>query len=104
MENAMRKANIGFNPMNNGENIIINVPPLTEERRRGLAKQAKGEAEHSKVGIRNARKEANNEIKKLDIYDDLKKNIEVDIQQLTDDFVKKTEELLAMKEKEIMTV
>ena len=64
----------------NGENIIINVPPLTEERRRGLAKQAKGEAEHSKVGIRNARKEANNEIKKLDISDDLKKNIEVDIQ------------------------
>ena len=104
IEKAIMKANIGFNPMNNGENIIINVPPLTEERRRGLAKQAKGEAEHSKVGIRNARKEANNEIKKLDISDDLKKNIEVDIQQLTDDFVKKTEELLAMKEKEIMTV
>jgi len=104
IEKAIMKANIGFNPMNNGENIIINVPPLTEERRRGLAKQAKGEAEHSKVGIRNARKEANNEIKKLDISDDFKKNIEVDIQQLTDDFVKKTEELLALKEKEIMTV
>jgi len=89
IEKAIMKANIGFNPMNNGENIIINVPPLTEERRRGLAKQAKGD---------------NNEIKKLDISDDFKKNIEVDIQQLTDDFVKKTEELLAMKEKEIMTV
>jgi len=104
IEKAIMKANIGFNPMNNGENIIINVPPLTEERRKNLVKQAKGEAEHSKVGIRNARKEANNEVKKLEVSDDMKKNIEVDIQQLTDDFVKKTEELLASKEKEIMTV
>ena len=104
IEKAIMKANIGFNPMNNGENIIINVPPLTEERRRGLAKQAKAEAEHAKVGIRNARKEANNEIKKLDISDDMKKNVETDIQQLTDTFVKKTEELFDLKEKEIMTV
>ena len=104
IEKAIMLANIGFNPMNNGENIIINVPPLTEERRKNLVKQAKGEAEHSKVGIRNARKEANNEVKKLEVSDDMKKNIEVDIQQLTDDFVKKTEELLALKEKEIMTV
>jgi ribosome recycling factor len=89
IEKAIMKANIGFNPMNNGENIIINVPPLTEERRRG---------------IRNARKEANNEIKKLDISDDMKKNVETDIQQLTDTFVKKTEELFDLKEKEIMTV
>ena len=101
---AILDANLGLNPQNNGGTIIISIPPLTEERRRGLAKQAKGEAEHSKVGIRNARKEANNEIKKLDISDDLKKNIEVDIQKLTDDFVKNTEELLALKEKEIMTV
>jgi len=104
IEKAIMKANIGFNPMNNGENIIINVPPLTEERRRGLAKQAKAEAEHAKVGIRNARKEANNEIKKLDISDDMKKNVETDIQQLTDTFVKKTDELFDLKEKEIMTV
>jgi ribosome recycling factor len=104
IEKAIMKANIGFNPMNNGENIIINVPPLTEERRRGLAKQAKAEAEHAKVGIRNARKEANNEIKKLDISDDMKKNVETDIQQLTDSFVKKTDELFDLKEKEIMTV
>ena len=67
IEKAIMIANLGFNPMNNGENIIINVPPLTEERRRNLAKQAKAEAEHAKVGIRNARKDANNEIKKLDI-------------------------------------
>ena len=104
IEKAIMKANIGFNPMNNGENIIINVPPLTEERRRSLAKQAKAEAEHAKVGVRNARKEANNEIKKLDISDDMKKNVEADIQELTDTFVKKIEDLFNLKEKEIMTV
>ena len=104
IEKAIMKANIGFNPMNNGENIIINVPPLTEERRRGLAKQAKAEAEHAKVGVRSARKEANNEVKKLDVSDDMKKNVEADVQQLTDTFVKKTEELFDLKEKEIMTV
>ena len=104
IEKAFMKANIGFNPMNNGENIIINVPPLTEERRRDLARQAKAEGEHAKVGIRNARKDANNEVKKLDISDDMKKNVETDIQQLTDTFVKKTEELFDLKEKEIMTV
>ena len=99
IEKAIMKANIGFNPMNNGENIIINVPPLTEERRRDLAKQAKAEGEHAKVGIRNARKDANNEVKKLDISDDMKKNVETDIQQLTDTFVKKTEELFDLKRK-----
>ncbi|MFY0602673.1 MAG: ribosome recycling factor [Flavobacteriaceae bacterium] len=104
IEKAIMIANIGFNPMNNGENIIINVPPLTEERRRELVKQAKAEAEHAKVGIRNARKDANNEVKKLDVSDDLKKNTEADIQTLTDSFVKKTDDLLAVKETEIMTV
>ena len=104
IEKAIMIANIGFNPMNNGENIIINVPPLTEERRIGLTKQAKAESEHAKVGVRNARKEANNEIKKVDISDDMKKNAEAEIQTLTDSFVKNTEELLAVKEKEIMTV
>ena len=63
IEKAIQLANLGFNPMNNGDLIMINVPPLTEERRIGLAKQSKSEAEHAKVGIRNARKEANNEIK-----------------------------------------
>ena len=104
IEKAIMVANIGFNPMNNGENIIINVPPLTEERRRGLAKQAKAEAEHAKVGVRNARKEANNEIKKIDVSDDMKKNTEADVQQLTDAFVKKVDDLFDVKEKEIMTV
>lgn len=104
IEKAIMIANIGFNPMNNGENIIINVPPLTEERRRELVKQAKAEAEHAKIGIRNARKDANNEVKTLDVSDDLKKNTETDIQSLTDSFVKKVDDLLAVKETEIMTV
>jgi len=104
IEKAIMVANIGFNPMNNGDNIIINVPPLTEERRIELAKQAKSESEHAKVGVRNARKDANNEIKKVDISDDMKKNAETEIQTLTDSYVKNTEELLVVKEKEIMTV
>jgi ribosome recycling factor len=104
IEKAIMLANIGFNPMNNGENIIINVPPLTEERRKGLAKQAKAEAEHAKVGIRNARKDANNEIKKVDISDDMKKNAEAEVQKLTDDYVKIIDEKYTVKEKEIMTV
>jgi len=104
IEKAIMIANLGFNPMNNGDLIIINVPPLTEERRKDLAKQAKAEAEHAKVGVRNARKDANNEIKKTDVSDDMKKNAEADVQTLTDDFVKQIDEKLAVKEKEIMTV
>ncbi|WP_343328785.1 ribosome recycling factor [Polaribacter staleyi] len=104
IEKAIMIANLGFNPMNNGDIIMINVPPLTEERRIGLAKQAKAEAEHAKVGIRNARKDANNEIKKTDVSDDMKKIAEDDIQKLTDTFVKQTEEKLAVKEVEIMKV
>ena len=104
IEKAIMIANLGFNPMNNGDNIIINVPALTEERRKDLAKQAKAEGEHAKVGIRNARKEANNEIKKTDVSDDLKKNSEADIQNLTDNYSKSIDEKVAVKEKEIMTV
>ena len=97
-------ANLGFNPMNNGDVILINVPPLTEERRRDLSKQAKAEAEHAKVGIRNARKDANNEIKKTDISDDLKKDAEAMVQKLTDSYVKEIDETFVVKEKEIMTI
>merc|ERR1712166_1054082 len=63
IEKGIHLANIGFNPMNNGDTVIINVPPLTEERRVELVKQAKAEAEETKVGVRNDRKHANNEIK-----------------------------------------
>lgn len=105
IERGIAYANLGFNPMNNGDTIIINVPPLTEERRRDLAKQAKAEAEDAKVSIRTARKDANNDIKKNDdISEDLKKNAEIDVQQLTDSYVKKIDELFDSKEKEIMTV
>ena len=98
---------IGFNPMNNGDVIIISVPPLTEERRRDLVKQAKAEAEDAKVSIRNARQEANKEIKKLEkegASEDLCKSAEADVQELTNSFVKKVDELLAQKEAEIMKV
>ncbi|MCP4055208.1 MAG: ribosome recycling factor [Mesoflavibacter sp.] len=105
IEKAIMNANLGFNPMNNGDFIIINVPPLTEERRRDLAKQAKAEAEDAKIGVRNARKEANNDIKKTDdASEDVQKNAEADVQDLTDKYVKKIDDILAIKEKEIMTV
>jgi len=90
--------------MNNGESVIINVPILTEERRRALAKHAKSEGENAKVSIRNDRKEANNELKKLDISEDLLKNTELDVQDLTDQYIKKIDALYVIKEKEIMTV
>ncbi|MCK5400172.1 MAG: ribosome recycling factor [Flavobacteriaceae bacterium] len=105
IERAIMIANLGFNPMNNGESIIINVPALTEERRLELAKQAKAEAEDTKVGVRNSRKEANHEIKKMDeISEDVKSNAEMDIQEMTDTFVKKVDDLFHIKEKEIMTI
>ena len=107
IEKAIMIANIGFNPMNNGDVIIINVPALTEERRRDLAKQAKVEAEDAKIGIRNARKEANTDIKKLEkdgTSEDICKSAEEDVQKLTDSFIRKVEEVLAAKEVEIMKV
>ncbi len=104
IERGIMLANLGFNPMNNGEMIIINVPPLTEERRLTLAKQAKAEAEEAKIGIRNARKEAMNDIKKSDVSEDLQGNAEIDVQELTDSYVKRVESILDVKEKEIMTV
>lgn len=105
IERGIMIANLGFNPMNNGETIIINVPPLTEERRKELSKQAKAEAEDAKVGVRNARKEANNDLKHLDdISEDQQKNAEIDIQEMTDSFVKKIDQIFEVKENEIMTV
>jgi ribosome recycling factor len=104
IEKAIMLANLGFNPMNNGDVIMINVPPLTEERRVGLAKQAKAETEHAKVGIRNARKDANNDIKKADISDDMKKIAEDEVQKLTDAFVKNIDDKFSVKEIEIMKV
>lgn len=104
IEKGIHLANIGFNPMSNGESVIINVPPLTEERRIELVKQAKAEAEETKVGVRNDRKHANNEIKKADISEDLAKNLEMDVQNMTDNHITKIDSLLSLKEKEVMTV
>jgi ribosome recycling factor len=107
IEKAIMVANIGFNPMNNGDVIIISVPPLTEERRRDLAKQAKVEAEDAKVGIRNVRKDANNDIKKLEkdgTSEDICKSAEEEVQNLTNSFIRKVDELLVAKEAEIMKV
>lgn len=104
IEKAIMAANLGFNPMNNGESIIISIPPLTEERRRELVKQAKAEAEHAKVGVRNARKEANNELKTLELSEDELKNAEVDVQEMTDKYIALIDEKYQAKEKEIMTV
>lgn len=104
IEKGIMQANLGFNPMNNGDSVIINVPPLTEERRKELAKQAKAEAEDAKIGVRNDRKNANQEIKKLDISEDDKKALEAEIQKLTDTHIEKIDKILVAKEKEIMTV
>jgi len=104
IENAIMNANLGFNPMNNGETVIISVPPLTEERRVQLVKQAKAEAEDAKVSIRSARQEANKELKSLEISEDLLKNTEADVQELTNTYIKKVDSLLTVKEAEIMKV
>lgn len=107
IEKAIQIANLGFNPMNNGDQIIISVPPLTEERRRDLVKQAKTYAEDAKVGIRNVRKDANTEIKKLEkngLSEDVCKSAEEEVQNLTNSYIKKVDEHLALKEAEIMKV
>lgn len=104
IERGIMLANLGFNPMNNGDMIIINVPPLTEERRKNLAKQAKAEAEDAKIGVRSARKDAMTEIKKSDVSEDLQNNAEIDVQALTDAYVKKIDDIIEVKENEIMTV
>ena len=100
-------ANLGFAPQNNGEMLIINVPPLTEERRRDLVKKAKAECEQAKIVIRNNRKDALDMVKDLKnegLSEDLTKDAENEIQSITNNYIKKTEELLEVKEKDIMTI
>ena len=105
VEKGIELANLGFNPMNNGENIIINVPVLTEERRIELVKQAKIEIEDAKIAIRNARKDANNQVKNNeDFSEDVKKNAEIDIQELTDSHTDKLDKIFEIKKNEIMTM
>src|SRR5690554_3428073 len=107
IEKAILTANLGFNPDNNGEIIRINIPVLTEERRKQLVKQAAQEGETAKVSIRQARKDANESLKKLlkdGLAEDLQKDAEAQVQQLTDNFVKKVDTLVEAKEKDIMTI
>lgn len=105
IEKAIINSNLGFAPSNNGDNIILNVPPLTEERRRELAKQAKAEAEATKITIRNARQDGMRDLKKLEgISEDIIKSTEADIQELTDKYVKLTDEQVKIKEADIMKV
>jgi ribosome recycling factor len=104
---AIMEANLGLNPQNNGDLIIISVPMLTEERRKDLTKRSHAEGEHAKVGIRNARKEAIDFIKtaqKDGLPEDEAKAGEAKVQELTDKFNKKVDEILAAKDKDIMTV
>ena len=104
IEKSIINSNLGLNPVNNGESLLINIPPLTEERRLELTKLAKSESESAKVSIRNARKDANNKIKGLDISEDLKSNLEIDSQELTDKYIKKVDEMFTLKEKDILTL
>ena len=104
IEKAIQIANLGFNPMNNGESIIISIPPLTEERRKELVKIAKSEIEDAKISIRNSRKDANNEIKKIEISTDQKAISEKEIQTLTDNYIIRIDEIFSSKEKEILSI
>ncbi len=107
IEQAILEANLGFNPSNNGERVIVNVPPLTEERRRDLVRQAKLEIENAKVSVRNIRQKANDEMKKLGkqgLSEDLVRDAEDSVQDLTNSYSKKIDDIYTGKEQDIMTV
>ena len=107
IEQAIVEANLGFNPSNNGEKVIINIPPLTEERRRQLVKQVKNETENTKVSVRNIRQKANDEMKKLGkegLSEDMQRDAELEIQNLTNKYSLKVDAILKDKESDIMTV
>ena len=108
IEKAIMKSDLGLTPMNDGKLIRINIPALTEERRKQLVKVVKKEAEDAKVAVRNIRREINEDLKKLEkeehISEDQIKKEHDEVQKVTDSFVKKIEELLEHKEKEIMEV
>ena len=107
IEKAIMVANIGFTPSNNGEHVRINVPPLTEDRRKDLVKRVKAEGENAKISVRNARRDGVELLKKYQkegLPEDVAKDGENIIQKETDSYNKKIEEVLAIKEKEILTV
>jgi len=107
IEQAIVEAQLGFTPSNNGEKVIINVPPLTEERRRDLVKQVKIEIEKSKVSCRNVRQKSNDELKRIGkegVSEDIIRDAEDSIQSITNEFTSKIDEILSSKESDIMQV
>jgi ribosome recycling factor len=107
IEKAIINSDLGLNPQNDGEIIRLNVPPLSEERRIQLVKQAKHEAEQGRISIRNIRKDTNDHLRKLlkeHVSEDAVKNAEIDVQKLTDSYIEKIDEMLNRKEEDIMTV
>ncbi|MFY0688808.1 MAG: ribosome recycling factor [Cyclobacteriaceae bacterium] len=105
IEKAIINSDLGLNPQNDGEMVRINIPPLTEERRIQLVKQAKHEAEQGKISLRSVRKETNDQLKKLEgVSEDLIKDAETEVQSITDNHSKRIDEILAVKEKDIMTI
>jgi ribosome recycling factor len=104
---GIMQANLGLNPQNDGEQVFVNVPPLTEERRLQLVKQAKGESEHGKIGLRSARKDAIDTIKMLKsdgLGEDMAKDAEAEVQKIIDSYSTKIDETIVRKEKDIMTI
>jgi ribosome recycling factor len=107
IERAIMQANLGFTPQNNGETIRINIPPLTEERRKELVKQSKHEGENARVSIRNARREGIESIRKLQkegLSEDLAKDYEAEIQKICESYNKSIDRIMERKEKEILAV
>jgi ribosome recycling factor len=107
IEKAIMAANLGLTPVNNGEVIRINIPPLTEERRHQLVKQVRNEGETAKISIRNARKFANDELKLLlkdGLPEDMEKDAVEKVQEMTHNYNGKVDKVMAIKEKDVMTV
>ena len=107
IEKAIINSELGITPENNGEVIRISIPPLTEERRKALVKQSKGEAENAKISVRNARRDAIEGLKKAvkaGMPEDVEKDAEEKVQKIHDKYMKRIEEVFAAKEKEILTV
>lgn len=107
IEKAIMAANVGLTPENNGEIVRLNVPALTNERRKDLVKQCKNEAEQARVSIRNARRDANDQLKKLikeGLSEDIEKDAEAEVQKVTDSFGKKVDDMLSKKEEDIMKI
>lgn len=107
IEKAIMAANLGLTPVNNGEIIRINIPPLTEERRHQLVKQVRNEGETAKISVRNARKWANNELKRLlkeGLPEDLEKDSTDKVQEITNSYNTKIDKVMTVKEKDVMTV